>query len=72
MTSMILFWCLYCLLSADLAHTSGVSVSDFDRVSAGSLDKLSSGICFEPDYCPPAQSIIPPELGSFNCVVIPN
>ena len=40
MTSMTLFWCLYCLLSTDLAHASGVSVNDFDRVNAGSLDEL--------------------------------
>ena len=40
MTSMTLFWCLYCWLSTDLAHSSGVSVSDFDRVNDGSVDEL--------------------------------
>ena len=40
MTSMTLFWCLYCQLSTDLAHSSGVSEGDFDRVNAGSVDEL--------------------------------
>ena len=40
MTSMTLFWSLYCKLSADLADSSGVSVGDFERVNAGSVDEL--------------------------------
>ena len=40
MTSLTLLWCLYCELSTDLAHSSGVSVGYFDCVNAGSVDKL--------------------------------
>ena len=40
MTSITLFWCHYCYLSTGLAHSSGVSLSDFDRVDAGSVDEL--------------------------------
>ena len=58
MMTMTLFWCLCCLLSTDLAHTFGISISDFDRVNAGSLDELWSGICFEPDYCPTYTQIL--------------
>ena len=50
MTSMTLFWCLYCYLSTDLAHSSSVSVSGFDRVNDGSVDELQNGIYFEPDH----------------------
>ena len=40
MTLLTLFWFLYCLVSTDLAHSSGVSVGGFERVNAGSVDEL--------------------------------
>ena len=47
--SMTLIWCLYCLLSKDFAHSSGVSIGNFEQVSVGSVDKLQNGIYFGPE-----------------------
>ena len=40
MTSLTLFWFLYCSLSTDLAHSSDVSVGNFERVNADLIDEL--------------------------------
>ena len=39
-TSMTFVWCLYCYFSTDFAHSSSVSITDFDRVNDGSVDEL--------------------------------
>ena len=50
MMSMTLIWCLYCWLTTDLTHSSGISIGDFEQVNAGSVDELSNGIYFGPGH----------------------